>query len=304
MRVIWTAVLVLVEVSASAKADSGSAEETEYMSAGGDYVFKVKVADRSTRQRGPCRATLSQFWNGKSRTVWGQGLGQPDQPRPRDGPRLRAVRRDLRRMVPGGHESRRGLWREGRVDRPPVRGGTAPGGTSADHPVCLKPLVEPERDDVLWSAGRGSSHFWRRKLEETLFIRSYWGHVVSVDLSTGKPVAENDTRGLPAGQARFLARETSAFLEEHFRRLAKEYLHERNFFPDPTSEGIKGILLAMQSRLREPLPLLRKVAATDRFAGWAAPSIRAGRTDLKSFAEDAVREIEGEAANCVGSFQE
>src|SRR5262249_14324258 len=137
---------------------------------------------------------------------------------------------------------------------------------------------------------------WRRKLEETLFIPLYWGKVVAIDLATGKRLRQDASRGLAAGADRFLARESARFLDESYRRLARESLREENFFhPDPTSEGVRGILLAMQLRLRESLPLLRKIAATERFNHWAAPGPGRGQggrySNLRSLAEAAIHEI-------------
>jgi hypothetical protein len=51
---------------------------------------------------------------------------------------------------------------------------------------------------------------WRRKLEETLFKRLYWGEDLAIDLATGKRLGEHDSRGLSAADARSLAAEPSA----------------------------------------------------------------------------------------------
>ena len=82
-----------------------------------------------------------------------------------------------------------------------------------------------------------------------------------------------------------------SYLEASWRRLADEYLRKANFEPDPKPSGVKGILLAGQLRLREALPLLRELAATGRFHGWAAPEWK-GADKLQELAQAAIAEIE------------
>jgi hypothetical protein len=300
-RGIWPAVLVLIAGMVPARADTWAApKDQEFRSAGGEFVFKVRVAALPHPQRGECRGGLSRLHAGQSRQLWERPLVNRISP-------VRAMVHDSGRFVVTFDE-----WHGVGTNPVVIYGG---GGeliarlSLADlglegHPRITRSVSSYWWNDhaiLLFGPGAGDHPTpWRRKLEETLFIRLYWGEVVAIDLATGKRLRRDDPRGLAAGPARFLARETARFLDESYRRLAREYLREENFFrPDPTTEGVRGILLAMQLRLREPLPLLRKIAATERFAGWGAPGTGWGQdarhSDLKTLAEAAIREIEAAA---------
>jgi len=143
------------------------------------------------------------------------------------------------------------------------------------------------------SAGNGTES-WRESLIDSLFIRLYWGEVIAIDLASGRvrDAAWWDQR--PADEAKVIQRATKDYLDATWLRLAREYLRKENFEPDPTDKGVKGILLAGQLRLREALPLLREVAATDRFEGWGAPVWKGGPggSNLRDLAKIVIREIE------------
>ena len=134
---------------------------------------------------------------------------------------------------------------------------------------------------------------WRRTLEDSLFIRLYWGEVIAIDLASGKVRDKAWWAARPAKEARELEKATKEYLNATWLRLAREYFRKENFAPDPTQRGVTGILLVGQLRMREALPLLREVAATDRFGHWAAPSWKtSGSRTVKSLAQTAIAEIE------------
>jgi hypothetical protein len=117
-------------------------------------------------------------------------------------------------------------------------------------------------------AGAGSPE---RMLEDSLFIRLYWGEVIPIDLATGKVRDAAWGKTLTPQQAAALKKGADDFLEATWLRLAREYFRKENFTPNPKDVGIKGLLLVRQLRLREALPLLREIAATEQFRNWAAP---------------------------------
>ena len=90
-----------------------------------------------------------------------------------------------------------------------------------------------------------------------------------------------------------MARATKDYLDATWLPLARQYLRKENFEPDPTEKGIKGILLAGQLRLREAQPLVRDVAATDRFESWGAPVLKGGPhgSNLRELATAVLGEI-------------
>ena len=91
-----------------------------------------------------------------------------------------------------------------------------------------------------------------------------------------------------------LKQTTKDYLDATWRRLAHEYLRKENFDPNTGGgHGVEGVLLAGQLRLREAAPLLRKIAATDRFEYWAAPRLHGGPdSNLQALAREAMKEIE------------
>ncbi len=134
---------------------------------------------------------------------------------------------------------------------------------------------------------------WRRLLEDSLFIRLYWGEVIAIDLASGKVRDEGWWKAHPAGETRALRQATDEYLDATWHRLAREYLRSENFEPDPTTKGVQGILLSGQLHLKEALPLLRKIAATERFRHWSAPRWKTGwKSNLRKLAEVAIAEIE------------
>ena len=132
---------------------------------------------------------------------------------------------------------------------------------------------------------------WQRTLENSLFIRLYWGEVLAIDLADGKLRDDRWWNTYPKDQKDKLQKATSKYLDAAWHRLAGEYLRKSNFDPDPRANGAAGILLASQLHLREALPLLRELAATKRFRGWAAPRWM-GAMNLQELAQIAIAEIE------------
>lgn len=136
---------------------------------------------------------------------------------------------------------------------------------------------------------------WRKQFADTLFIRLHWGELITIDLPTGTLRTDEGAKGRAREDAQKLKQATNEFLEESYRELAQNWLVEENFFDsDPNSDGIRGILLAKELKLKQYLPLLRKVAQTDRFEFWAAPDWpEADREiNLQSFAQHVVKSIE------------
>jgi hypothetical protein len=167
---------------------------------------------------------------------------------------------------------------------------------------------------------------WQRSLEDSLFIRLYWGEVIAIDLTSGKvrndlwwstyPKNQQDQLRLlktpasaadnfifdPAKADDFihegvilrsqLKKATLAYLEATWRRLAVEYLRKASLEPDTSYNGTTGILLAGQLRLREALPLLRELPYIERYGSWAAPRWKDARNS-KELLKIAVAEIEG-----------
>jgi len=297
-RGMWSTVLVLGVGVVSAKADSWAAPtDREYRSASGEYVFKVQVAGPRDAGRRPCRGGLSRRRAGQSRPLWERALVNRVSP-------VRALVHDSGRFVVTFDE-----WHHVGTNPLVIYGGDGElvaHLSLADLGLENHPRIARSVSSYWWNdhavmlfgpVAGGDPAPWRRKLEETLFIRLYWGEVLAIDLATGKRLSADDSRGLSAADARSLATETATFLDRTYRRLAHQYLREENFFrPDPTYEGVQGILLAMQLKLREPLPLLRRIAATERFKSWAAPgpgwSQDARYSNLKALAEAAIHEIE------------
>ena len=134
---------------------------------------------------------------------------------------------------------------------------------------------------------------WRRNLEDSLFIRLFWGEVVDIDLASGKVRDDAWWKGLAPEHATAMMRAKNDYLNATWLRLARDYMRKENFNPNPKYAGIQGILLAGQLRLRESLPLLREIAATDRLQHWAAPMWKTGRdANVRALARAAIAEIQ------------
>lgn len=136
---------------------------------------------------------------------------------------------------------------------------------------------------------------WSRMLEDSLFIRLYWGEVLQIDLASGKVRDAAWWQSLSNTQAEGLKKATDEYLTPIWLRLAREYFRKENFEPDPTDPGVKGLLLVGQLRLREALPLAREIAATDRFQHWSAPSGNAeanASRNVQALARKVVAELE------------
>jgi hypothetical protein len=133
---------------------------------------------------------------------------------------------------------------------------------------------------------------WQQSIEDSLFIRLYWGEVIAIDLASGKVRNDPWWSTYPKDQQDKLKKATNAYLDATWHRLADDYLRKANFEPDPSYNGVTGILLAGQLRLREALPLLHELAGIERFGGWAAPRWK-GANNLKELVKIAVAEIEG-----------
>jgi len=133
---------------------------------------------------------------------------------------------------------------------------------------------------------------WQQTLEDSLFIRLYWGEVIAIDLASGKLRNDQWRTASTKAQRDKLQKVTATYLAATWHRLASEYLRKVSFEPDPSYNGVTGILLAGQLRLREALPLLRELAATGRFGGWAAPRWK-GAGNVQELAKVALAEIEG-----------
>ena len=131
---------------------------------------------------------------------------------------------------------------------------------------------------------------WRRKLEDSLFTRLYWGEVILIDLASGKVRDQAWWAAQPATEARELRKATGDYLDATWLRLAREYFRKENFDPD---RKVTEPRECFWWRLREALPLLREIAATDRFRHWAAARWKTNSFgNVKNLAQTAIAEIE------------
>jgi hypothetical protein len=175
----------------------------------------------------------------------------------------------------------------------------------ADLNLELNPKIEQSVSSYWWNKDAimlfgppapKDAEPWQRTLENSLFIRLYWGEVLAIDLAGGKLRDDRWWNTYPKDQKDKLQKATSKYLDAAWHRLAGEYLRKSNFDPDPRANGATGILLAGQLHLREALPLLRELAATERFGGWAAPGWKGAR-NVKELAQTAINEIENSGNN-------
>jgi len=130
-----------------------------------------------------------------------------------------------------------------------------------------------------------------KRLEDMLFIRLHWGEIITIDLKTGA-VRHGEWWQLPPGEDQPLKIATKAFLEAKWEELAEKYFRPEKFEPDPSDEGTKGLMLSAQLKRKKAIPLLRKIANTERFQGWAAPPLDGESTNVRDYARRALEEIE------------
>lgn len=161
----------------------------------------------------------------------------------------------------------------------------------------VKPPMLPTSADLpdKTPSGPAPPEPWRRLLEDSLFIRLYWGDLITIDLATGKVRNDGWWKTLPPADAQALKWASADYLDKTWRRLAAEYFRPENFDPRPTGDGIQGILLSGQFKLKEAVPLLRKIAADEQFRQWSAPAWETGnQQNVKHLAEVALEKIVNE----------
>lgn len=270
----------------------------DYSSSNGAYRFSVEVAPRRRNVSNRCQGVLKQRVHGEWQTVWEKPLSSKVSP-------VNAIVHDKGRFVVTFDE-----WYG--IGNNPVIIYNKQGdmvaklqlndlGIPHDHP-----LIQGSVSSYYWNSyaiylfgplTKDDQAAWHNKLAETLFIRLHWGEVLAIDLSTGTLISKQDTRGLSKADAMKLKNATEKFITQSYRELAKTWLVERNFFePDPKSDGIRGLLLAKELKLKEYLPIIKKVAETDRFQSWAAPRwAGAGREkNLQRFAQHVLKSVESQ----------
>lgn len=134
---------------------------------------------------------------------------------------------------------------------------------------------------------------WERTLEDSLFIRLHWGEVIQIDLASGKVRDTAWWESLPPASATALKGAVNTYLDSTWQRLAREYFRKENFYPDPTYLGMTGLLLVRQLHLHDALPLLKEIAATERFQSWHAPPLKDRQpSNVHELALAAIAEIE------------
>lgn len=137
---------------------------------------------------------------------------------------------------------------------------------------------------------------WKRILQDSLFIRLFWGEVIAIDLASGKVRNADWWKGMAPAQATAMRAATEAYLDATWRRLARTYMRKETFAPDAKGvgvTGIQGILIVGQLRMREALPLLREIAVTERFKYWSAPRWKPGQEgNVCALARAVIAEIE------------
>jgi hypothetical protein len=142
-------------------------------------------------------------------------------------------------------------------------------------------------------AGNGQQG-WQTALADTLFVRLYWGEVISIDLASGRVRDAAWWAERVGTDSNLLRLGSKKYLDATWLRLARLYLRKDNFgLQSATDKGVLGILLAGQLRLREAAPLLREIAAEDQFSHWSAPHLKGGAFgNLQALAAAALKEIE------------
>jgi hypothetical protein len=129
-----------------------------------------------------------------------------------------------------------------------------------------------------------------KRLEDMLFIRLHWGEIITIDLKTGA-VRHREWWQLPPGEDQPLKIATKAFLDRTWEE-AVQYFRAEEFAADPSWNGTRGLMLVAQLKRKEAIPLVRIIANTDRFEGWAAPPWDGKSTNLRDYARRALEEIE------------
>jgi hypothetical protein len=129
-----------------------------------------------------------------------------------------------------------------------------------------------------------------KRLEDMLFIRLHWGEIITIDLKTGA-VRHGEWWQLPPGEDQPLKIATKAFLDRTWEE-AVQYFRAEEFAADPSWNGTRGLMLVAQLKRKEAIPLVRIIANTDRFQGWAAPPWDGKSTNLRDYAQRALEMLE------------
>ena len=124
-----------------------------------------------------------------------------------------------------------------------------------------------------------------------LFIRLHWGEIITIDLRTGA-MRHGEWWNVPPVEDQRLEMVTKAFLDRTWEELADKYFRPENFEPDPRNGGTRGLMLVAQLKRKEAIPLLRKIAGTDRFQHWGPPPWDGKSTNLRDYAQRALEEME------------
>jgi hypothetical protein len=130
-----------------------------------------------------------------------------------------------------------------------------------------------------------------QKLEDMLFVRLHWGEIITIDLKTGA-VRHGEWWQMPPVENPELEIATKSFLDRTWEGLAEKYFKAEKFEPDPSYEGTRGLMLSAQLKRKEAIPLLQKIAGTDRFKHWASPPWDGKSTNVRDYALRALKEIE------------
>ena len=279
-------------LSAELKADSWAApSDSTHQSDNGQFQFSVTIGDILSRKKptGTLRRKTGEHWE----VVWTNRLVNQVKP-------IQVIVTDSGRYVVTFDEYHA-------VGNNPVviygeNGRLIANLTLEELKLANHPKISRSVSSYWWNEkaimlfgppAKPGGEPWRRTLEDSLFIRLYWGEVIEIDLASGKVRDAAWHGSLPPDQAATLRTATDTHLGETWRRLAGKYFRKENFAPDPTWAGVTGILLVGQLRLREALPLLREIAATGRFQSWGAPSWKPGQEgNVCALARAAIAEIE------------
>ena len=124
-----------------------------------------------------------------------------------------------------------------------------------------------------------------------LFIRLHWGEIITIDLRTGA-VRHGEWWQAPPVENQRLEMATKNFLDRTWEELAGKYFRPENFEPDPSGEGTQGLMLSAQLKRRGAIPLMRKIASTDRFQHWGSPPWDGKSTNLRDYAQRALELLE------------
>ena len=166
-----------------------------------------------------------------------------------------------------------------------------PGGRwNVDHSKCVE----------LRGGMMGVFRFWpnqsrgcRRdaeRLEDLLFIRLHWGEIITIDLRSGA-VRHGEWWKVPPAEDQKLKEVTKAFLDRTWEQ-AVQYFRAEEFEADPSWNGTQGLMLVAQLKRKEAIPLVRIIANTDRFQGWAAPPWDGKPTNLRDYAQRSLEILE------------